>query len=149
MSRDNLLLGRYSMPNTAYHITVCTDQRRPIFADIYYARLAINELKSIHDANFVSSLAWVLMPDHLHWLFVLRNPLELSEVIKLLKGRTARQLNLAMNRQGSIWQKGFFDHALRHEEEIKPIARYIVANPLRKGLVERIEDYPHWDAIWL
>jgi putative transposase len=29
------------------------------------------------------------------------------------------------------------------------IARYIVANPLRAGLVERLGDYPHWDAVWL
>jgi hypothetical protein len=29
------------------------------------------------------------------------------------------------------------------------IARYIVGNPLQAGLVDRIGDYPHWDAVWL
>jgi putative transposase len=29
------------------------------------------------------------------------------------------------------------------------VARYIVANPLRAGLVNRVEDYSHWDSIWL
>ncbi|MES9878966.1 MAG: transposase, partial [Candidatus Sedimenticola sp. 1PA] len=33
--------------------------------------------------------------------------------------------------------------------DIKELARYIVANPLRGGLVESIGDYPHWDAMWL
>ncbi|MFV3290267.1 transposase, partial [Pseudomonas sp. NY11955] len=29
------------------------------------------------------------------------------------------------------------------------VARYIVANPIRAGLVSRVGDYPHWDAVWL
>lgn len=49
----------------------------------------------------------------------------------------------------SLWQKGFHDHAIRKEENIQQLARYIVANPLRAGLVEKIGDYPLWDAIWL
>jgi hypothetical protein len=49
----------------------------------------------------------------------------------------------------SLWQKSFYDHGLRSEEDLKGIARYIVANPLRAGLVEHIGEYPHWDAIWL
>lgn len=49
----------------------------------------------------------------------------------------------------SIWQKGFYDHAVRKEEDIKNIARYIVANPLRTNIVNKLNDYPHWDAIWL
>jgi len=43
----------------------------------------------------------------------------------------------------------FHYHALRNEESIKAAARYIIANPLRAGLVQRIEDYPLWDALWL
>ena len=42
-----------------------------------------------------------------------------------------------------------YDHALRKDEDVKKIARYIIANPLRAGLVEKIEDYPYWDAVWL
>jgi len=48
-----------------------------------------------------------------------------------------------------LWQKGYFDRALRREEDLKAMARYIVANPLRAGLVEHIGQYPLWDAIWL
>jgi REP element-mobilizing transposase RayT len=48
-----------------------------------------------------------------------------------------------------VWQNGFHDHALRQEEDLAEVARYIVANPLRAGLVERLGDYPHWHAIWL
>jgi len=43
----------------------------------------------------------------------------------------------------------FFDHALRVDEDLRRIARYIVANPLRSKLVPRIEEYSLWDAVWL
>ena len=48
-----------------------------------------------------------------------------------------------------VWQKGYFDRALRYEEDLKAAARYIIANPLRAGLVAQVGDYPLWDAIWL
>ncbi len=89
------------------------------------------------------------MPDHLHWLMQLEEQKTLAELVRLFKGGTARELNRYLNRQGAIWQRGYYDHALRREEDIKQVARYIVANPLRAGLVQCIEEYSHWDAIWL
>jgi hypothetical protein len=35
------------------------------------------------------------------------------------------------------------------EEDLAQIARYVVLNPVRAGLVRRVGDYPHWDAAWL
>jgi putative transposase len=48
-----------------------------------------------------------------------------------------------------IWQTGFHDHALRADEDVVRVARYIVANPLRAGLVSSPGEYPHWDAVWV
>ncbi len=67
----------------------------------------------------------------------------------LVKGRSARQINLAFGRTQRLWQPGFHDRALRAEEDRLAAARYIVANPLRAGLVRRVADYPHWDCVWL
>ena len=44
--------------------------------------------------------------------------------------------------------KGYYDHALRKEENVQNIARYIVANPLRADLVKNVGDYPYWYAKW-
>jgi hypothetical protein len=49
----------------------------------------------------------------------------------------------------SVWQRGYPDHAARDSEDIRHIARYIAANPLRAKLVDDIMDHPYWDAIWL
>lgn len=48
-----------------------------------------------------------------------------------------------------LWQANYYDHAVRQEEDLHKMARYMVANPLRANLVSHIGDYPLWDAVWL
>ncbi|AXO60513.1 MULTISPECIES: transposase [Pseudomonadaceae] len=140
--------GRVSEANRAYLLTTVTHQRHTIFQDWRLARLLIAEMRRLHDQQLVQSLAWVVMPDHLHWLIQLQE-IPLPKLVLQLKSRSAIAINKARNASGRVWQKGFHDHALRKEEGLTATARYIVANPLRAGLVQRVGDYPHWDAIWL
>ena len=140
--------GRVSEANRAYLLTTVTHQRHTIFQDWRLARLLIAEMRRLHDQQLVHSLAWVVMPDHLHWLIQLQE-IPLPKLVLQLKSRSAIAINKARNASGRVWQKGFHDHALRKEEGLTATARYIVANPLRAGLVQRVGDYPHWDAIWL
>ena len=66
MSYDALRRGRYSHFNQVYCVTTVTRGRRPLLSDITPARLLIRELRCLHDDGHVVSLAWVVMPDHLH-----------------------------------------------------------------------------------
>ncbi|MCZ4321933.1 REP-associated tyrosine transposase [Pseudomonas anguilliseptica] len=143
-----LRIGRFSEDKRIYLLTATVEKREPVFMDFQLGRLLSAELKAAHVDGLVESLAWVVMPDHLHWLLVLQRG-SLSELMRRVKGRSARQINLLVGRSGRLWQDGFHDHALRHEEDVLPVARYIVANPIRAGLVERVGDYPLWDALWL
>ena len=86
------------------------------------------------------------MPDHIHWLMQLEDGLSLSQAVGRAKANITRQL---AQRPMPLWQSGFYDRAIRREDDLTAIARYIVANPVRAGLVRRVGDYPHWDAIWL
>ena len=88
------------------------------------------------------------MPDHFHWLVVLQRS-SLDQLMCRTKSLSTRAINQATGRTGSRWQQGYHDHALRNEEDLKRVARYVIANPLRAGLVKRVGDYPLWDAIWL
>ncbi|MCP6134586.1 hypothetical protein NL393_35965, partial [Klebsiella pneumoniae] len=63
--------------------------------------------------------------------------------------RTSHALRKAGVRAAPIWQVGYHDRALRHDSDVRNIARYIITNPVRAGLVARVGDYPHWDAVWL
>lgn len=149
MSYHDALAGRVSIANQIYHITLCTQHRTPFFYDWRAGRMVVQELKSLQHQQYANSLAWVIMPDHLHWLMQLTEQEPLAQVMKRLKGRTTQQINRYLQRTGPIWQKGYHDQAIRKEEDIKPIARYIVANPLRAKLVNKLGDYPLWDAVWL
>lgn len=149
MPRDDLRKGRFSESGRAYHIITVVQGRRPIFADFTLGRMVVAEMRRLHDQGEVESVAFVVMPEHLHWLFVLGEEHDLSEVVRLLKGRSANRVGKAIESQKPLWQRAFFDHAIRREEEVRQIARYIVANPLRRGLAESVRDYPLWDAIWI
>jgi len=105
-------------------------------------------MKACQAEGGADSLCWVIMPDHFHWLMELKGR-DLAGEVARLKSRSTVLFNRANQRVGSLWQKGFHDRALRREEDVKSVARYIVANPLRAGLAERIGDYPLWDAVWL
>ncbi len=148
MGYEKLTKGRFSESGRAYSLTLVTADREPHFNDFYLARYVINEMRYLHNAEQLESLAWVLMPDHLHWLLVI-NKTMLSDLMRIFKGTTSSSINKVLNRRGSFWQRGFYDHAIRQNEDLKAAARYIVANPLRAGLVDSIADYSHWDASWL
>lgn len=145
----DLLKGRNSLPSQIYLITSCTRLRKPIFNDFNHARILISEMKHAQQLEYMQFLTWVIMPDHFHFLVSLGTKIKLPIAIKIIKGRTAHALSKNNNRMGSIWQRGFHDRALRKDESVLGAARYIVANPLRAGLVKSLKDYPHWDSIWL
>jgi len=94
-------------------------------------------------------MAFVVMPDHLHWLVQLIGERSLSESVGVIKSCSARNINAGVGREGTIWQRGFYDRAIRKDDDLAGIARYIIANPLRAGIVTSVADYPLWDAIWL
>ena len=94
-------------------------------------------------------MAWVLMPDHAHWLLQLGARDTLARVVGRMKACSAREVNQVTARSGTLWERAYHDHAVRKEEDLEAIARYIIANPLRAGLTASVRDYPFWDAIWL
>lgn len=139
----NLRKGRVSLPNHAYLVTVVTKSRIPVFNSLSTARIAVRCFYDKGVEKHAQTLAFVVMPDHIHWLIQMTDGGNLPEIIRLYKSKVSVLL------QQRIWQRGFHDHALRDGEEVRDIARYIVANPLRAGLCKSIGEYPHWDAIWL
>ncbi len=141
-------IGRYSKYGRIYLITSVTKNREAFFSDWRVGRLVAKEFQTAEREALVTSLAWVVMPDHFHWLIALREK-SLSEVIARTKSRSNCLVNKALGRTGSLWQRGFHDRAIRREEDLKTVARYIILNPVRAGLVSRVRDYPLWDAVWI
>lgn len=138
-----LRTGRVSIPGQIYSITIVTHGRWSGLVNWDVARRVIDCLRETEGPGGTETLAFCLMPDHLHWLMRLAPSGDLSCVVGRFKGRSARAVPMLR------WQRGFHDHAVRHDEELPQVARYIVANPVRAGLVQRVGEYPYWDAVWL
>lgn len=135
--------GRVSESNRIYFITAATSERKPVFADFKHARHLVNVLRQDAALQRTHSLCFVVMPDHLRWLMQLNEGFDLSSVIHGVKSISSKRIG------HSIWQKGFYDHAVRRVEDLRSLSRYIIANPIRAGLVESVGQYPHWDSVWL
>ena len=140
--------GRFSQPGGLYLLTTVTHERKRIFTQLRFARSVIQQLRQAELDGLCQSLAWVVMPDHVHWLIQLRS-VTLCCLMRRFKSRSSHALYQQGMRRAKIWQPGYQDRALRREENVLHVARYIVANPIRAGLVGRAGDYPHWDAVWI
>ncbi|MDI1332028.1 MULTISPECIES: transposase [Pseudomonas] len=143
-----LRVGRYAEASRIYLLTSNTLHRIPVFKDFTLGRLVVDQFRNAQNLGLANSLAWVVMPDHFHWLIELQQG-SLSELMQKTKSMSTKAVKQRTGRNISLWQRGFHDRALRREEDLVKLARYVVANPLRAGLVEKLGDYPLWDAIWV
>ena len=79
---------------------------------------------------------FLLMTDHIHALISFPHAKQtLQNVVSKWKEWVAKEI-------GIVWQRDFFEHRLRHDESHRQKADYILQNPVRKGLVSKVEDWP-------
>lgn len=141
--------GRYSLHGQIYLVTVTTRNRESVFSDFNGACAVA---RCFYDQEILGDsrmLCWVLMPDHAHWLIELGNDDTLPGLINRLKSASARMVNRARNKVGSLWAPAYHDHAMRDEDDLYGTAIYVLNNPLRAGMVNDIGDYSFWDSVWL
>ncbi|MEG2805532.1 transposase [Stenotrophomonas sp.] len=147
MASPRLQRGRYSHPGFCYALTTTTHARRRWFEDAPNAELVIDTLRHLDRSGHSGTLAWVVMPDHVHWLMQLRQG-TLADCMAVFKSRSARLLNARLGRQGKLWQHGYFDHAVRTDASLRKHALYLLANPIRAGLATALGEYPYAWSRW-
>jgi putative transposase len=140
MASPRLLIGRFSESGAAYIVTTVTRDRTPALVGDA-ARWVAAALREMEASGHVENIAWAVMPDHLHWMFELCCP-DLATPVRRLKSLTARRIALPAG-TARLWQHGYFDHRIRHDEDLCAQVRYIVANPARSGLVAPGQIYEH------
>ncbi|MGB5538679.1 MAG: transposase [Gammaproteobacteria bacterium] len=146
----SLRKGRISCQGQVYLVTTVTANRQPLFGDFQIGRVVVHEIMRADRHGLSETMAFVVMPDHVHWMFSPVGNISLSSVVGGMKRHSARQANTTLHRQGySVWQRGFHDRALRSEESVLDTARYIIANPLRAGLVDHVGMYPLRDTVFV
>ncbi|WP_290620738.1 transposase [Immundisolibacter sp.] len=97
----DLRKGRWSLSGQVYLLTVVTVYRAPRFAEWTVARQAVRAFHSPQVAAHVTTLAFVVMPDHVHWQAQLNHGGTVSEAVRLYKVTVSVALG------GGAWQRAF------------------------------------------
>jgi REP element-mobilizing transposase RayT len=127
----------YTSTGFVYHITIGTEGKKEFFTNPSLNQKIIKILKDAVDLYGYKILSYCLMPDHLHVLLQGGNsPRSLNNFVRGFKSFVTKSTGSKM------WQKGFYEHILRNEENVKDVGIYILNNPVRKGLVNESNDYP-------
>jgi REP element-mobilizing transposase RayT len=100
---SSLRRGRVSIPQQIYLVTTVVEGRRKIFRDFWLGRAVVASLRQIEREGLARTLAFVLMPDHLHWMSQLQTA-SLSRAVRRFKGRSARGVNGLRGCRGRLWQ---------------------------------------------
>ena len=141
MARPKRVVGiSYTGPN-AYFVTTCTRDRLTCFNDIDFGRSVVAALFDHSTRHRFAVSAYCLMPDHAHLLLSGQDEsAALHPLIKAWKQSTG----FAWSRggRGRLWQEGYWERIVRDDEAVRSVARYVVENPVRAHLVERVADYP-------
>jgi REP element-mobilizing transposase RayT len=148
----------YSSPG-AYFITVCAHDRACLFGDIADEVVSMNDAGRIVDEEWrrtsairkdVSIDAYVVMPNHFHGIVVLHDcrgtarraptverfgrPVagSVPTIVRAFKSAATKRINEFRNTPGAhIWQRNYYEHIVRDDDELNRIRQYIVDNPAR------------------
>jgi REP element-mobilizing transposase RayT len=92
----------------------------------------------------VVMISFVVMPNHLHAVFVQNPEFPLEKLIRSWKGFTARQINKLLRRSGNFWQRDYFDRLVRDEKHFANCVRYIRRNPAKARLGK--DEFILWES---
>jgi putative transposase len=126
----------------SYFLTICTNHREEMFLDRALADLVVAQFRRTSREMAFGILAYCVMPDHVHLLVHgRRHTSDFRRFVKRIKQSTGQSYSHSAKRP--LWQEGYYDRVLRPEEAEAMVARYIIENPVRAGLVTRPCDYPY------
>lgn len=129
--------------NTPYFITCVTFNRNEIFRnglgrDLLSNILIYNKFKCKYNIY-----SFVIMPDHFHLILQPLGEMNISEIMKKIKGNFSRFYNIITGSSGTVLQKGFYDEAIRSEGQLKETMEYIHNNPLKANIVSNLDEYEY------
>ena len=125
-------------------------------ADEGIAGFVAAKLQSMKN-EYYELIAYCIMPNHIHLLInpYLEKDIEhrgttlkypVADILRLIKGSTARECNLKLGRTGQFWHRESYDHYVRDNEELERIILYILNNPVKAGLVK---DWNSWKFTYI
>jgi putative transposase len=142
MGRPRRIDGCSYVGLNRYFLTFCVIDRRQAFVDGDVVHVALAQFRKTAAVEKFSLSAYCFMPDHVHLLVEATDQRsDLRRFAKLAKQRAGAAYALMC--RGRLWQEGYYERVLRDDDASRDIARYIIANPVRGGLVTSPIEYPY------
>ena len=124
-----------------YFLTFCTHNRGRLFAKADAMEVVRTQIARASAEQRMSVIAYCFMPDHLHLLMEGQSDdADCRTFIARAKQYSGFSYQAAFGRR--LWQRYGYERVLRSDEAAVSVARYILENPVRAGLVVAVQDYP-------
>ena len=125
-----------------FSVTLTAAERAPDLTQPDAIQICMTALKQAAEKCEASVYAYCFMPDHLHLLASTPDGVSFVDFIRHFKQLSAYRLRRQFQTGHPLWQTRFYDHALRSDESVAAVARYIFDNPVRAGMAANAADYP-------
>ena len=126
-------------------LTTNIQERRPIFRHEAAAKLLVEVIKDVSAEEPFELLAYVVMPDHFHLVAWPQPPVTTGRLMKMIKGRFARQYQAERGHRGALWQSRYHEQALQTDEALCQAVEYVHRNPVAAGLAQNPAGY-QWSS---
>ena len=137
------------LPGQACHVVVATRGGQPWFSSFHVACEAVRGFRQPSARGDAVLLAWVLMPERVHWLLQPGPRLAMTAVVSRMKATAGAQVNRMLARAGPLWEPAFECSSLDDDGDLRVASRQFVAQALRSGAVDDFASYPFWDCAWI
>jgi putative transposase len=147
---------RIKVKGGSYFFTVVTFGRQPFLIDDHVRTAFRQGIQEVRQSMPFSIDAWVLLPDHLHAIWTLPvNDDNFGSRWAVIKRIVSRQCGYLAGNDGpikespakrgesGIWQRRFWDHLIRDDQDFQRHLDYIHWNPVKHGYVKRVIDWPY------
>jgi len=131
----------YHIVDIPCSVTIATKKKQRIFSNQHLAHDFVALLRRQCEHNKIPLYAYCVMPDHVHLLISASERESIIEFVREIKSLSTK-MAWQHGYSGTIWQRSFYDHFLRKDEDCKMVANYIVHNPVRAGIVQHWQNYP-------
>jgi putative transposase len=124
-----------------WFLTICVADRRPVFVDSLLVSAVRDQFLLAARSWECAIVAYCFMPDHVHLLVEgLSEDADIARLVSVAKQRTGYAYGRLVSHR--LWQPGWFDRVLRPSDDGREVLRYLLANPVRAGLVSDPSSYP-------
>ena len=144
-------LPRLDLSHLTYYLTCCLDRRRPLLAKPGLADHLLRLYLAERDRGNTDLHGYVIMPNHYHVLFTLKKETSVSALVRRVHSFFGRRCRQVVRVTGRVWQRRFYDHVIRDQEDAEAKLAYMHANPFTAGLTDdpvayRWSSYRFWEA---